>query len=292
MFILQSNRLRVEVASPGEAPNQTYRFDRSGFITEVVLDGIHRFCASEPRNLGHPCSGGRGICNEYIFPVSDLAAVGEYFPKPGVGLFLKEKDEPYHFFKKYQIQPFSVTAEQQGEDTIVFITEPLVCMGYALRQKKTVSINDNRLSIHILLENIGDHAFEAEEYCHNFLTVNSMGLGPNYFLNVPSLSDKGTDFIVGCLKGNGHGFSFSEYSAKPVFHTMEGGEFTRDEIFKWRMGNTSEKAFVDVAENIRLSRAALWATDHLIALESFHSISLHPGQTDSWTREWTFDTLD
>ena len=89
MFYLKSYRLCVEITYPGQAPNTTYRFDRAGFITEVVLDGTHRFCATEPNNLSHPSSGGRGICNEYIFDVSGKASVGEHFPKLGVGLLKK-----------------------------------------------------------------------------------------------------------------------------------------------------------------------------------------------------------
>ena len=34
MITLKSNRLRVRIAEPGEAPNQTHRFDRAGFISE------------------------------------------------------------------------------------------------------------------------------------------------------------------------------------------------------------------------------------------------------------------
>ena len=59
MLTLQNDRLRVEIAEPGEAPNTGFRFDRAGFIADVVLDGAHSFCTSEPLNLIHPSSGGR-----------------------------------------------------------------------------------------------------------------------------------------------------------------------------------------------------------------------------------------
>ena len=292
MYIIQSDRLRIEVAAPEESPNNTYRFDRAGFITEVVLDGKHRFCASEPNNLSHPCSGGRGICNEFIFPAADDANPGEYFLKPGVGLLLKEKDEPYHFFNKYQMKPFHITVEQQSDNTIIFVTEPQICMGYALRQRKVVSVKENKLSMHLHLENTGKHSFKAEEYCHNFLTINSMGLGPDYTLHIPSLTDRGTELLMGNLTGNGQGFSFTEYSSKPVFYPIETEQFTSDDIFRWSMGNTSENAYIHAEENIRLSRAALWAVDHMISLESFHDISLQPDESDSWDREWIFSSLE
>lgn len=62
---LSSDRLKVEIALPGQEPNTTNRFDRAGFITQVTLDGRYKFCTREPDNLAHPCSGGIGLCSEY-----------------------------------------------------------------------------------------------------------------------------------------------------------------------------------------------------------------------------------
>ena len=60
---IQSELLTVELTSPGSAPNDNFRFDRTGYITEVVLKDGTRFAASEPRNLSHPSSNGRGFCS-------------------------------------------------------------------------------------------------------------------------------------------------------------------------------------------------------------------------------------
>ena len=73
MFTLESSRLRLEIAEPGERPNTGFRFDRAGFIADVILDGGMHFGAAEPRNLIHPCSGGRGFCSEYRFDCSNEA---------------------------------------------------------------------------------------------------------------------------------------------------------------------------------------------------------------------------
>ena len=74
MITLKSNRLRVRIAEPGEAPNQTHRFDRAGFISEIRLDDRISFCASEPENLSHPCTGGRGLCRSIAEALHDSVA--------------------------------------------------------------------------------------------------------------------------------------------------------------------------------------------------------------------------
>ena len=105
MITLSSDRLRVELAEPGVSPNNKTRFDRAGYISDVILDGGIYFAASEPRNLVHPCSGGRGFCNEFRFDASAEAAIGEYFPKLGVGLIRKEEDKKYIFHRKCFYRP-------------------------------------------------------------------------------------------------------------------------------------------------------------------------------------------
>ena len=109
MLKISSARLEIKIPLPGESPNDTCRFDRSGFISSIVLDGKHSFCATEPTNLAHPSSGGVGLCNEFKFDIAcDEANIGEMFPKFGIGLFVKPDEKPFCFFQKYATKPFSI----------------------------------------------------------------------------------------------------------------------------------------------------------------------------------------
>ena len=283
MFTLQSDRLRVDVSEPGIAPNTTTRFDRAGFIEEVVLDGIHRFCASEPRNLSHPSSGGRGICSEYITATAEEAAIGECFMKPGVGQLLKEVDEPYKFMNKYKETPFKIDVSHV-ENTILFVTQPMPCGGYALRQEKRLEVIGNRLDMRIKLENTGEKEFTGNEYCHNFITVNCMTLGPDYSLEFLSGKDRGDEQLEGELYAAGRGFTFSGPLQSARMFSMGADEFSIKprETFEWVFKNTAEGAQVHVYEQINLSRVLLWAANHMFSTESFHGIKLAPGQSDSW----------
>jgi len=293
MFVLQSDRLRVDVSEPGIAPNTTSRFDRAGFIEEVVLDGIHRFCASEPRNLDHFCSGGRGICNEYKASVDAEAPVGGYFMKPGVGLLHKETDEPYRFMHPYKVDPFNIDVSHV-ENAILFVTRPKPCGGYALTQEKRLEAVGNRLDMRIKLTNTGEREFVGEEYCHNFITVNNMSLGPNYTLEFPSGKDRGDAVINHEMVADGRKITFTGPLERARMFTMEADEFDPDSagIFEWIFKNRAEGALVHAYERINLSRVLLWAADHMFSTESFHTIRLAPGESGAWTRSWVFETFE
>lgn len=297
MIQLNSSRLRVEIAEPGEAPNTTFRFDRAGFITEVVLDGARRFCASEPRNLSHPSSGGRGLCSEYIFDVSEEAELGEYFPKLGVGLLRRFHEGGYRLFDRYESeQPFPVTI-QVSEAEVAFSTSPVVCMGYALRTERRVSVEENRLIMHISAENVGEKPVRIHEYCHNFLSIDGMAIGSDYLLEMPSIPDLGQDRLRcanganGSLRGCGRGFTFCEMSAVPSDHRVDGADMLQDRPFMWKLSHRGAGAFVQGEADFIPSGMNLWAVDHIVSPEVFYTRLLQPGERCTWERKWTFDAL-
>jgi len=291
MFVIRSDRLRVDVAVPGEGTNSLYRFARAGYVDEIVLDGGRRFCASEPYNRARLNSRGRGLCSEYIAQrLYDDAPVGGKFPKPGVGLMLKEDAAPYHYFRAYKTEPFPVEAVDVKPDAVTFVTSPVECNGVALEETRTLSVAGNKLLETVELKNVGSAAFEAEEYCHNFLTIDGMAVGPAYRVEIPCMKDRGgavyDDFIV----GDGSAFAFRDYRKRPAFVALGGGEFDLPDgaPFRWALLNRDAGVRVDGEDRIRFSRVQLWLVDHMISIEAFHKLDLAPGAQDAWTRSWTF----
>jgi hypothetical protein len=288
MIQLNSRRLRIEMANPGESPNDTGRFDRAGFITEVILDKRHRFCASEPNNLSHPSSGGRGLCSEFLFDVSGQTKTGKAFPKFGVGLFTKPDDGPYCFYKKYEEERFPIEWES-SKNSVCFTTLPILCQGYALKCIKTIEADENILTMTVRVENAGERALDLREYCHNFLSIDGMALGRGYKLRLPGIKDMGHEILSGTIKGDGNGFTFSGFNAKAECIHIESRDIKPADRFSWSLVNTDAAASVDVTEFFRPCRLVLWAVDHIISLEAFKEISLMPGQADEWKRSWTFN---
>ena len=290
MLYIESSRLRVEIARPHLPPATTTRFDRAGFITEVVLDGVHRFCATEPNNLSHPSSGGRGLCCEYAFDVSHEAEIGGLFPKPGVGLLRKTADTPYYFANDYQVMPCEI-GFTQTPDSVSFVTAPQPCMGYALSQTRSVAVQGNTLTMDVELTNAGDKRFDAREYCHNFITINGMAIGPDYVVQSPQFPNFGDALLDGMLRGAGRGFTFAPYAPPASFMRIEDALLPLSGPLEWTMTNAAAKARIRAKEEIALCGVAIWAVDHMVSVESFHALSLDPGQTGRWQRSWTFESI-
>ena len=292
MITLKSNCLRVDIAEPGEHPNDGVRFDRAGFITEVVLNNERQFCANEPKNLSHPSTGGRGLCCELMLDLSAGAAVGEQYPKFGVGLIRKETDQPYVFYEKYEIEHFPV--EYTATDcTAEFKTAALPCMGYALTQRKKISVEGNRLMVECELENVGDKAVVLEEYCHNFLSIDGMAISPDYELDIPGLCDQGHQPKK--YRGNGHelnligngcGFTFAK--ADPSVFEYPAQVAAQSAPFGWKLSHKGAKAYVEGEESFVPVRVNVWGTDHLISPEFIQRVELAPGERANWSRTMTF----
>lgn len=297
MFTLKSDRLRIEITEPGEAPNTGFRFDRAGFVSEVVLDGGIRFAASEPKNLSHPCSGGRGFCNEYCFDVSGEAEIGEYFPKFGVGLIRKEADERYIFHRAYRdVRDFPVTVEHDDKRA-VFVTASEPCLGYGVKAVKTVSVEGDTMTMEICLENAGEKAIRMEEFCHNFISIDGMAVGSDYQLDMPQIPDMGYGRIPnrrgfsGVLRGNGHGYTFCEFTAIDTDTFVEGKDIRPEIPFCWRLLHKGAGAYVEGKDYYVPGGVAVWGVDHMLCPEVIHRFLLEPGESHSWKREWKFGTL-
>lgn len=207
--------------------------------------------------------------NEFLFDVSNEAKDGEYFPKIGIGLLRKDK-EGYAMYRRYdpeEVQLFPITFEC-SENTIVFEIQPLPCMGYAFRQTRKIELVDNALWMHDQIFNVGEKSFSTEEYCHNFMTINGLALGPTYHFSLPDLTDRGFSTIAGTIKGEGRGLSYTGYNHAPASFDISGDDIRSAGTFQWSLYNTegsydrSASCRIDVMECFQPSRLGFgrWIT--------------------------------
>ena len=247
MIRLEKDRLAVTIAEPN-VENNTYRFDRAGFITSVVLDGTIEFCGDE-----HGGTNGVGLCSEITTDVeSSEVEIGAKFPKFGVGLLTKNEDRPYFFMGRYETDPFEVRYECTGNKA-VFCTEPKEIDGFALRQKKTVSVHDNVLSVDFEVENAGFRDFEYSEYCHNFLTLDFDGVRNSYNLNMQ----------------------------------MGNASFP----YEWRLMYSPSNLVIYGRDYFTPHHHNIWSPGFVICPEVYFVRKLAPGEKAAYRREYEFDIL-
>jgi len=290
-IMIRSERLAVEIALPGEEPNTTLRFDRAGFVTQVTLDGERTFCTREPDNLAHPCSGGVGLCSE--FKADALARevpVGGQFLKPGVGILTKTEEQDYIFYKRYQAELFRILVDRHP-DAVTFVTEPLECNGYALRLTRLVHVEGTELTMTIQAANVGEKELELAEYCHNFVTIDHLPIGPNYrltFSRIAPQHGKLSPGRNGTFTADRNTFSFAAYNPEAAMAYIAPEDILPGTPFYWELTNTGSPSRLRETDSFRPDAVAIWAIDHIISPEVFHRVMLKPGDMDTWSRNWSF----
>lgn len=289
-MILQSERLRVEIAEPGIFPANTFRFDRCGFVTSIKLDEKHEFCTMEPTNLVHPSTGGVGLCNEYLCSaLCDEVKPGEKFVKFGIGAFTRPDEEPYCFFRKYEIEQFPMRYKANDKE-VIFYTDPDKNMKDQVEQTKRILVDGSDLVMEVELKNVGEREIVMEEFCHNFLTIDGLRIGPKYQLHVPYLNHtKGMG--AGTFYGKENGvFSFHDYNAKAALLRVSGDKINTDaKQYEWTLSNEDSPAMIRCLDEFCPSRLEVWSIDHIISVETFYGIYIKPGEKTSWKRRWKFE---
>ncbi|MDE7285745.1 MAG: hypothetical protein K2N55_02715 [Lachnospiraceae bacterium] len=297
--MLKSNRLRIEIQEPSEVMNFTSRFDPTCFITEVVLDQSMYFAASEPHNMTEDSSGGRGLCSEFRFDAFGEAAVGEWVPKPGIGRLKKVDEKDFVHSRKYIKEPFQHELVDLHDKRISFRTLPEECMGYAVETRRTAAVEENSLFMTIQLKNTGFKEITFREYCHNFISLDGLALGPDYLLELPNAINlqsnvlKGPDFGG---TGSRHLYDVEEGAIRPRYHNpgpavfeLQEGDISRKVPFVWRLSHAGAGVSVTGTEYFRPAEVCIWSYDHMLCPEVNFKSTVAPGEEVVWKRQWTFD---
>ena len=288
---LHSSRLAVEISQPGSAYHGT-RFDWTGFITQVTLDGVagHTFCVPESYQPGKG-TGGIGLCGEFGIDQPfgfEAARPGDLFPKLGIGLLRRPDEKPYDFFRTYEIaQTFPVEVES-GPDRASFSVAPLECGGYAVHLVKTIRVQENSLEITYQLENTGQKSLVTNEYVHNFVGIDRQPLGPDYRLRLPNpvRYDPQAAFGMEPVAVQGNEIGFTSTPQKDFYFRPLG--FGRSAEPQWEIRLQSSGVGLRETDHFSPARVAVWGTAHVISAEIFVAIALQPGETQTWARRFEF----
>jgi len=291
-YTLSNGILSVDIADVGAYKGS--RFDWTGFITQVTLvSGNHTFCVPESYVAGHG-SGGSGLCNEFGISRAigyDNAPVGGWFPKLGVGLLQKQNNHPYVFDGDYQVNPFKVSRES-GRHEVAYTIQPLECRGYSILQTKTVSLQEDKLTITYELRNKGSQSFQTEEYVHNFIGIDFKPVDGNYELRLPGnikIEEPESSYTAGLLQASEGTMSWNREPDRPFYCKLSGYEGLNTE-YNWELCYKPTGTGIRESGDFPVSKIMLWGEGHVISPEVFINIELAPGQIQRWSRTYQFFT--
>jgi hypothetical protein len=163
-------------------------------------------------------------------------------------------------------------------------------LGYAVHGTKRLQVAANQLAMTMTFENVGRRAIAFDEYCHNFVTIDRLPIGEDYYLSMPVSNQDGRPAKGGvALQGKGNGVGFLTYSNAPSFYDIDGSEVTREAPFTWKLTHRSTTAAISETVSVVPARIIVWTIDHIISPEIACRFEVAPGQSVSWTRRWTFD---
>jgi hypothetical protein len=290
---LTSDRLVVELAQPGSIYRGT-RFDWTGFITQVTLDGRHTFCVPESLEPGQG-TGGVGLCNEFGIEMAigyADAQPGDLFPKLGIGLLARLDDQDYSFMHPYEIAQLFPVQVDTANDKANIVVEPLDCHGYAARLVKTIAVRGNQLEIAYRLENTGQQPIVTREYAHNFCGIDQQLMGPDYCLRLPyqiglgEMPARWRQMLDEVLAIEGGDIRPRATPQRPFYCRPQG--FAKTGEPQWELVHLPSGAGVREVDNFSPSRVAVWGTTHVISAEIFVDVRLQPGEVQAWSRRYEF----
>jgi hypothetical protein len=292
---LSNSRLFLEIQDPG-AIYRGSRFDWTGQVTQVVLDGKHTFCTGEIPGSSALDNMGQGLFNEFGIdaPIGyNDCPPGGQFHKPGIGLLRKKSDEPYDFFQTYEVEPaeFSIVV---SDISASFITSGMNNRGYAYRMEKEISLEDNALTLAYRFLNTGELPIVTNEYVHNFLSINSQSINDGYTLRFsfplsPGLFGENVN-PEDTVHFNGNSLQWKSEPAQAYFFSNVNPENLHGAW--WELSHRKEKLAIRESCNFPIHKVNIWGTRHVVSPEVFCSIHLKPGSSCSWERKYTLFTID
>lgn len=283
--VLENGALRIEVADTDFYRGA--RFERAGIVTSVRYKGSEYFAANFKPGERNPYRHDHvaGNAEEFFEPIgfSDGRS-GQPFIKIGNGLFEKPDMKTSFFSISYQLVRSLPWEVARLKNKLIFTQELMPENGYAYVYVKTIELIGNQptLKITYMLKNTGSKMIRSTQYAHNFLLIDGKPISNDYKLSykdrISLLRFKPGDVV---WKEN----TLRLHADKRVSLDVEG--ITAAAKNELRIEQLSTGKGIILKEDFVPYKHTLFIS-HAICPESFKLIDLAPGESDSWSRTYTF----
>lgn len=302
---LTSSRLSIQLALPG-VHYRTSRFDWTTGVYSILLDGRHQFASSEVQDPELLPFRGQGLACEFGIRIPlgyEDCPVGDYFPKLGVGLIKREDLGEYNFFHHYlDFVGADFTWKRLTEASVSLESYGAVHRGWGWKLTRTWEVQDNHLILSTEVENLGQKTIKTNEYCHNFLRMGEKlaGAGTSLELGHPATFPEVLVDLEDLLRlFNGEkGTTPGSYAAAEFTKTPQGefyiGNFCGTGVLEnawWRLVDKNSGLSAEETLDGCCSHIDFWGKATVLSPELFKLVHVEPGEKQTWSRTWTFNTL-
>jgi hypothetical protein len=264
------------------------RFEQAGIVLHLSSGGHTYFLEAKPPYAPLNSHASVGPAEEFFDAIAwDDAMVGEPFIKLGVGLFERPFDVISHaWYNNYwPLQQFSWSTKATA-NTVEFVQDVPPVRGWAYHYVKRVVLVPGKsiMRIEHELTNTGTHTINGEQYAHNWVTLDGMGPGRGYSATFPFKVTTDKDYSkVANIEGS--------------LVRVIGTDTTNLKLFGWEPKASDNEAVIrcagtpaaiKISHDFPLSAGTLFFNDTAICFEPFHAITVRPGETAKWTRQYEF----
>lgn len=291
--ILKNKAIELHVDHPLENYNAP-RFDWTGKIKLLKYNGLVLSGNEKTNSIDHNLYG-RGFYNEFGInePVGfSNIKIGDWFHKIGVGALQKEHQN-YFFLNNYKTKPVQFIVEH--DERHVFTT----CIGedlnnYAYILKKEIVLKDYGFKVLYKLKNTGKKPIKTTEYNHNFIEINNNLIGKDYTLKFDfNINPEKFDEFVNPNRSiivKDKMVTFNQQPKTDFFiSNLTGGQLVDA---TWTIEDRKNKIAISEKASFKTSSINLWGCGHVISPELFIKINLQPGNSVSWSRDYSIFELE
>ena len=280
---LENERLKAIIEIPGSRYARS-RYDWTGIVRQITLDGNHTFLSGEkPGALD-----GVGLSSVIEWADTtyfDETAAADYFPMLGIGLLKRADTLPFDFTKDYAVIPFQKQLDE-GKDWVTMRSLPQLSHGVAVDESKKLSIDGTTLTITYAFKNVGNAPVHATEFIHNFFRFDAQTVNDDYELTLP--------YTIGLRLRRGEliisptGYRLGEFdgATRSSAFFLSGFEGLGEHWMKLTHRKTGLSILIE--DKFPAVKFYGWNTDSAFCPETFAAIDLEPGESQSYTRAYTF----
>ena len=268
------------------------RFDWSGVIYSLRHDGHEYF--GEWQQSDDPYLHDRITGPVDSFDVdTDIKDDGQFL-RIGVGVCTKRVDQSVikHPFRIINHGKWSIT---QGSNWIEFthrLDDNASGHGYRYVKRLTLTPNNPELVIDHTLTNTGRQTIKTSVYNHNFFVIDKQPTGPDFVVRFPFAPHADRDLKgFGELLGKELSYTREINQGSQIFAQLTGFGESRDDN-QFAIENRTVRAGVRARIDRPLDKLQYWSPRTTLCPEPFINLDIKPNQSDRWSIEYTFYSLD
>jgi hypothetical protein len=287
-LVLEADDLSLEIAPPGSSDvHEATRFSPAAHLLQARFrDHSYFFHRGSPMEFD--------IGERTLPPGFDRCAVGDCFVKIGVGLLERDSADAYSFPHVYpvRVRPHTTLSAERSRARFVQRLEPgETPIGYDLAVD--VRLEGDAITLDYALANLGEAAFETEQYLHNFCCLDGAPLSPDYTVTVDydctvcdstgTRLDEPATMLVRRIDSRTFGFDASTPEERTKLFFRPIGAEPRQ---RWSIENSATGTALAVEADQPPLVSALYVTADQISLEMNVAVTVEPGATARWTRRY------